>query len=151
MDDRAVSAVVNYVIVLLIVSLLGSGLFLTATDFVQAQQTEAIRVQFQGVGNDLAADLSDADRMARSAEGDSSVELTSDLPDRVAGSSYHVTIRETGDDRYELVLESAEPTVTVTVPFRSTAPVETTTFDGGPVVIRAERTGGTLHPIEVNT
>lgn len=144
MADRAVSAVVNYVTVLLIVSLLGSGLFITATDYVQAQQSAAIRAQFEDVGNDLAADLEHADRLTNATDGDATVNLRSDLPDRVAGSTYRITIRDSGT----LVLESAEPDVTVVVPFRTSATVTETTVNGGPLVVHAERVGGD-HSIEV--
>lgn len=150
MTDRGVSAVVNYVLVLGIVTLLGTGLFVAATDYVQGQQSSAIRAEFLDVGNDLANELSDTERLARSADGDGQVEVTADLPAHVAGSSYRITIQRTGDERGELVLHSTEPSVSVTVPFRSTAPVTEGTVEGGPVVIRAEVNDGTVTTIEVD-
>lgn len=150
MTDRGVSAVVNYVLVLGIVTLLGTGLFVAATDYVQGQQSAAIRAEFLDVGNDLASELSDAERLARSTDGDGQVEVTADLPAHVAGSSYRITVQRTAADRYDLVLHSTDPSVSVTVPFRSTAPVTEGTVEGGPVVVSAEVSDGTVTSIEVN-
>lgn len=151
MTDRGVSAVVNYVLVLGIVTLLGTGLFVAATDFVQGQQSVAIRSEFTEVGNDLATELSDTERLARSADGDGQVVVTADLPEQAAGSQYRITIRPNEDDEGgELVLESTDPSVSVTVPFRTRTPVTAGTVDGGPVEIRAQVTDGNVTSIEVN-
>lgn len=150
MTDRAVSAVVNYVLVLAIVTLLGTGLFVAATDYVQGQQSTAIRAAFLEVGNDLAGELSDTERVARSADGDGTVVATADLPERVAGSQYRITVSPSGADGGDLVLRSADPAVTVTVPLGSRTPVSETTVDGGPVVIRAEVTDGNVTALEVD-
>ncbi|MGM0398034.1 MAG: DUF7266 family protein [Halobacteriota archaeon] len=149
MTDRGVSAVVNYVLVLGIVTLLGTGLFVAATDYVQGQQSTAIRAEFLDVGNELAGELSDTERVARSADGDGRVVATADLPERVAGSPYRITIQPTAADRGELVLQSSDPAVTVTVPFSSRTSVAETTVEGGPVVIRAEVTAGNVTALEV--
>lgn len=148
-DDRAVSIVVNYVIVLTIVALLGSGLFVTATDYVQSQQSSAIRSELRDVGNDLAADLSAADRLARSSTGDGTVSLHTAPPDRVAGSTYRISIRSTGADRYEIVLRSTDPAVTVTVPFRSRTPVAEGPIQGDSLVVRTEKHDGTIQTVVI--
>lgn len=142
-DSRAVTVPTDYVLLVGITALLASGLLAGAAGFVGDQQDGAIRAGFNVVGNDLAADLTTADRLADSLGDDGQASLTVDLPQSVAGTTYLVAVDNTTTvpvDRtytYELVLTSTAPEVTVRVPLVTRRPLTLETLDGGPVEIVA--------------
>ncbi|ELZ31409.1 hypothetical protein C474_08907 [Halogeometricum pallidum JCM 14848] len=131
MRDRASTTALNYVMLLGIVAILVSTLVVGVGDLVIDQQERGVRSQLDVVGNRLAADVAAVDGVARQTDG--TVRLRSDLPDRVVGSPYTVTVEQTGSDSYRLTLRSSTPDVVVHVPFRSTTPVAEGTVRGGPV------------------
>lgn len=141
MGDRAVSSVVTYLMVLGIVTVLTTGLFVSMSGFVVTQQEGAIRSELEVVGNQFAADLAAADRLALTAGPAGTVQVTSDLPDRVAGTTYEIEIVERADGLYAIVLRSHDPAVTVTVLVRTRTPVETGTVDGGDLRIAYDGSG----------
>lgn len=135
MRDRAVSIVVSYVLVLGIVALLTSALFISMTGVVESQRERTCRSSLDVVGNALAADIDAADRLVLASEGSGTVELTTDLPDRVAGTPYKIEISPGGDGRHELTLRCIDPDVSVTVMVRTRTPIEGATIDGGTLEI----------------
>lgn len=63
-DDRGVSMTVSYILGLSIAFLLVIGLFLTAGDFVTEQRETSIRTEMEVLGEQIATDITLADRMA---------------------------------------------------------------------------------------
>lgn len=113
MTDRAVSVTVNYVMTITIATLLLSGLVVSTGGLIESQSEEAIRSELDVLGQQLAADLGSADRLAAVATGNNAeVRLESALPTRVAGTGY--TIDVTGDT---IVLRTTDPEVSVSVQF----------------------------------
>lgn len=134
MRDRALTTALNYVLLLGIVSILVSTLVFGVGALVTDQQERAVRSQLEVVGNRLANDLVTVDGVASQTDG--SVRLRSDLPERVVGGRYTVTVDDGDvDGRYRLTLRSSDPDVEVRVTFRSQTPVEAVTVRGGPVDI----------------
>lgn len=145
MDDRAVSTVVSYALILGITTLLASGLVLSMGGHVEREQQKTARSALEVVGNDLAADIDAADRLALTAKRSGTVELTTTLPERVAGSPYTVNISQSdGAGRYEITLRSIDPEESVTVFVRTQVPIETTTIDGGELTITYDSQRDTL-------
>lgn len=134
---RAITSILNYAILLVVVALLVAGLFLGVSDLTTGQQERAVGSQFVTVGERLAADVGTADRLVRTANTSTStqVRLESDLPGTVGASQYHVNITSLGGDRYELTLWSTEPEVRRSVVVRSTVGLREDTVPGGPLVI----------------
>lgn len=132
MTDRALSTVSNYVLVLGIVTILTSGLFIGTTGVLESQQERAVRSELDVVGHRLAADIATADRLVGQANGTGTVELTSELPRKVVGTTYKVAIvADGGSNRYEIRLRSLDPEMEVTVTFRTQTSVETSTDHRG--------------------
>lgn len=133
MTDRAVSVTVNYVMTITIATLLVSGLAVSAGGLIESQSERAIESELEVLGQQLAADVESADRLATVAEGnDAEVRIESGLPTRVAGTGYDITVAES-----ELVLRSTDPMVSVTVPVTVTNDLsEERTIRGGNVVVR---------------
>lgn len=137
MDNRAVSAVLGYIMMLAVVTLLISGLFFAAGNFVEDEQERAIRAELEVVGNRLAADIAAVDRLALSAGSSGAAELTSDLPRSTAGKTYQVAIDEVSGASgvYHINLSTSDPVVEVNVRVRSETTVDTGTVSGGDVKI----------------
>jgi hypothetical protein len=136
MSDRGLSVTVNYVIGLAVATLLITGLLYAAGDVVEDRRESTTRAELRVVGEGVAADLMTADRLAQAGAETVVVEVSA--PDAVAGSDYSVGLNaSTG----EVVLETAEPSVTVRVPFGNRTPVATSTTNGGDVEIVLSGTG----------
>ena len=146
--DRAVSITVNYVIVLGITAVLVSGLLVGAGGYVQDQRTSVVREELTVVAEQLAAGISDADRLARADAQSRSVRVGVTLPARVAGESYRITVtnRSTpGSEpmRHELRLQSSGTDVSVTLTVSTLVGLEEGSVDGGWVVVELDA-GSTL-------
>lgn len=139
--ERAVTSVLNYVLLLGVVAILVSVIIVSASSFVDGQREETVRSELTVQGNRLAADLSTADTLA--ASGD--VRLRSALPERAARRGYRVSIQSASPaNTYRLVLESRNPSVTVTVRVRTEHPVETGSHSGGDLWISYDAATGRL-------
>lgn len=139
MTERAVSTALNYVLVLSITTVLISGLFIATGDFVADQRERAIESELDVLGNRIAADMAATDRLAQAASGDPIVRLRTQLPERVAETSYRVEIRngvsDTGPYDIQIVLSTTDPDVTVTARVKTRTDVAETTLSGGGFVI----------------
>lgn len=134
-DGRGVTVPMNYALMLTVVALLTAVLVAGMGAYVDDQQDRSARAGLEVVGNRIAADLTTADQLAGSVSGDGAVEVRTDLPETVAGTTYRVelVLVSTGPDanRYDVVLTGTDPAVTVSVPVRTRLPVEPTGFAGG--------------------
>lgn len=132
MTDRAVSVTVSYVMTITIATLLLSGLAVSAGGLIESQSERAIESELEVLGQQLAADVESADRLATVAKGaNAEVRIETRLPTRVAGTGYDITIAES-----DLVLRSTDPSISVTVPLTVTNDLaEGRTIRGGDVVI----------------
>lgn len=146
--DRAVSITVNYVIVLGITAVLVSGLLVGAGGYVQDQRTNVVREELTVVAEQLAAGISDADRLARADAQSRSVRVGVTLPARVAGESYRITVTNRSTPgaepmRHELRLQSSGTDVSVTLTVSTLVGLEEGSVDGGWVVVELDA-GSTL-------
>lgn len=141
MTDRALSTIVNYSLMLVVIGLLVSGLLVGVNGYVGNQNERVVRSELSVVGNQLAADLGTADRLAGTLNSSGEVEINGDLPNRVGGKPYLVAIDSTPvSDRYAITLTTDNPSVSVTVHVRLTRSVELGRFAGGDVTITANKT-----------
>ena len=136
-DDRAVSVAVGYVLGLGIATLLFSALLIGGSGLVESQTQTVTHDQLSVTGQQLAADLSGADRLVRANVSNGThpeLSLRTDLPNSVAAGGYTIEITYTNvTDTGTIELRSSSPEVVVEVPFRSVRPVRGPTIDGGTV------------------
>lgn len=132
-DGRGVTTALNYVLLIAIVTLMVSGLLVGVSELVYRQQDDAVRSQLDTVGNDLAGDIGTAERLVGTHGGDQ-VRLETRLPETVGGSQYRAAVTNASGEKYNLVLRSDDPDLVVSVPFRSSIPVNGTA-SGGTVVV----------------
>lgn len=140
-DDRAVSVTVNYILALSITFLLVTGLFIAGGDFVSDQRETSVRTELQVLGEQVAADISMADRLAQTTTDDETVRVQRSLPSDVSGSTYTINVTN-GSEPY-LRMTSEDPEVNVRVDFRNDTAIDMTTINGGPIVVNYTA-GGTL-------
>lgn len=134
-DQRAVSVTVNYVLGLGIVFVLVTGLFIAGSGFVENQRETSIRTELEVIGEQVASDISMADRLAQTTSGSPrTVEVGRSLPGEVSGTGYSIAVAG-GSDPY-VVVESNDPEVSVTVQFTNSTDVELDTVAGGAIVVR---------------
>jgi len=116
-DRRAVSVTVGYILMLSVAALLLGVVLTGAGGLMESQSKQVVSDELTVVGNQLASNIQEADRLATIAAADAeatdeegSVDLTVRLPDRVAGTGYLVEI-----DDETITLSTTNPDVEVTV------------------------------------
>lgn len=138
MNDRGVSAVLGYVMMLGITTLLITGLLFAAGNFVENQQDRAIRAEFQVVGNRIAADIAAVDRLALASQGDGRAELLVELPPRAASQTYSIEVSDAPPDNVSVIslnTTTGGTEVSVNVRVKSATPLAEGTVDGGRIRI----------------
>lgn len=142
--ERAVSTTLGYALTLGISSLLITGLLIAGGDFLQNNRERTIETELEVIGEQVAADLSSADRLVRS--GGSNVRVRRELPETATGTSYTVEVQTPSADpvgETHLKLTATDPSVVVRVDFETRTPVDgTASIDGGAVQVVGEDTDG---------
>lgn len=130
-DDRAVSQVFGYALTLSIATLLIGTLLIAATGFVDGQRKLTGQSELEVIGQQVSADISAADRLARTDDVTETT-VSRKLPRQVVGASYTMAVRSGGGptDPY-LELEIQQLDVTVEVGLVSKTAVEVGAAAGG--------------------
>lgn len=159
-DCRAVSVTVGYVLMLVVATLLLGTLVTAAGGLIEQQSEAVIDDELTVIGNQLASNLHEADRLAQVAHRDANatasggagrVVLDVRLPQRVAGSGYLIEV-----DGGTITLNTSNPDVSVVVGYPETVvPVDAGgQFSGGDVRVVYEVTDPSGPPsagrLEVN-
>lgn len=134
-EDRAVSTAVGYTLTLGIMTLLITGLLIAGGGFVEDQRERTIRAELQVVGQQIAADLDAADRLARADGTDTTVEVRHQHPERVTGASYTVEVDNCDSNRC-LKLSTEDPEIEVTVRIGTVIPVSDGDVSGGDLTVQ---------------
>lgn len=137
-SERAVSVTVNYVIALSLTAILVSGMLVAGGSFLEDRRESVTRGEFDVLGEQLAAGISQVDTLA--ATGAEDLRVAVHLPDTAAGSSYLVRVTEVsppGDEPGEYVLTFVSPATDLTrnVTVRTVTPLAETEVGGGTVVV----------------
>jgi hypothetical protein len=136
-DRRGVSTAIGYVLTLSIATLLIGGLLVGLGSFVDDQRTGTARDELRVIGQQVAADLAAADRLARIGSP-TEVRVHRQLPDSVTGAGYLVEIDDGSPVR--IVLRTESPEVVVEMAVHLGTPVGDTTVRGGDLVVRLDTT-----------
>ncbi|MEF8840740.1 MAG: hypothetical protein V5A62_03820 [Haloarculaceae archaeon] len=131
-DRRGVSIALGYVLTLSVATLLVGGLLIGFGGFVDDHRTGTARDELRVVGQQVASDLSSADRLARVGSA-SEVRISRQLPDSVTGAAYRIEI--TDGDPVRIVLRTTNPDVTVDLTIHIDTAVVDSTVGGGDFVI----------------
>ena len=148
-SERAVSSALGYILNLSVAAIVLVGLGAAGTVFFEANTDTAVREDLSAYGNELAGEIQAVDRLAAERPGQP-VDTRAAIGRQVRGSGYVVevvnasaaagasTTLEHADecDRQCLVLVTTDGDVSAVVNFVAATPIESTRFDGGPVVVR---------------
>lgn len=134
MNDRAVSVTVGHAMNLAVITILLSGVIIASGGMVESERERTANEELDVIGQQIADELMAADRMVI-AGTDPTVEIRVDLPRQVVGSSYSVRLPGTDGDEQVIELETARPSVAISVPVETTTPVASTTVSGGRLTI----------------
>ncbi|ELZ82923.1 hypothetical protein KU306_10480 [Haloferax larsenii] len=137
MTTRGVSTTLGFVLTLTITAILVSGLMVAAGGFVSGERERITEAELEVIGQRLAANLEATDRVVAGSDDQTTVRISSrlELPPRVAGTTYRVTVEPDASGESELVLESSDPEITVRVPFVNRTRLAGSSVDGGDVVV----------------
>lgn len=135
LDERAVSATLGYALTLGVTTLLITGLIFAVGTEVENRRESAIDTEMEVVGNQLAASLTSADRLADAAGENGLVVLHRSFPTDVAGTPYTIEIIEQAPGDYDLRLTSTNPQQTVEVSVVMNNTLETGEIASGPLTI----------------
>jgi hypothetical protein len=137
MTDRGVSTVLGYVLALGVITLLISGLFLAAGNFVENEHERVIRSELEVLGNRIAADIAAVDRLALAAGPSGRAELETELPARVAGKSYTISTSSVSGapDVYFINMTAPDFETDVEVRVKSSTPLVERDTSGGNVLV----------------
>lgn len=134
-DERAVSTTLGYILNLTVATLVITGLLVASGGFVDGQREQAMRSELRVVGQQLAADIAAADELAATADPDDTIRIERQLPQRVAGQSYTVSVVPDDTDPY-LQLTTARSEVSVRVEVALETSLAESSLTGGEFVVR---------------
>lgn len=138
-DARAQAISLEYVLGIAVAVVLVGGLFVAGGNFVSDQQHTAARAELQVIGQQVAADVEAADRLAAAGAPDPTVRVRRDLPRAVTGAGYRIELLARPDP--VLRLNVTRPAVGVTVEFHNYTDVGTSRVVGGPVIVNRTEAG----------
>lgn len=142
-EARGLTTVLQYVLVLFIVSLLVSGLLFGFSEIVLDQREQTARSNLEVAGHRIAGGFATVDRLGAP---DTTAAVTIELSAEVVGSQYGIAVRNEGGDP-TVVLQSWNPDVTVRVDLETETPVRETSVKGGPITVRYDRDDGVLEVV----
>jgi hypothetical protein len=132
-EERSQALALDYVIGLGIALVLTMGLLVASGGFIGDQRESAARTQLEVVGQQVAADIEAADRLAVAAGSSGTVRIDRQLPETIAGSQYRLELVEEADPY--LWLRTVRPNTTARVEFTNMTAVSASDVGGGSIVI----------------
>lgn len=139
-DERAVSPVFGYVLTLSVATLLVGGLLISAGGFVDDQRRNTAESELRVVGQQVSADISAADRLART-DGAEDISVGRTLPQAVVGSPYTIEVVDDGEGPTSpyLRLSASRPEVSVMVGIANRTDVAVgSSAGGGEIVVEVD-------------
>lgn len=139
-DERAVTITLNYVLVLGITATLVAGLLFAGSAFVEDQRERVIGDELNVVGNHIAGDIEQVDRMVQASQGTpDQAEINQSFQRTVSGTTYTV---ELDGENEQLVLTSNSPAVTVEIDLTVQTDLVDSSALGGDTSIRYDSNEG---------
>ena len=139
---RAVTVTLNYVLVLGISATLVAGLLVAGGSFIEDQRERVIEDEMNVVGNHIAGDLEQVDRMVQvGATEPDKVVINQTFQSTVSGTTYNVELESNPD---QVVLTSSSPSVTVEVPVTVRTDIQGSFAFGGETSVRYDSTARAL-------
>lgn len=138
MTDRSTSVILNYILVLAITTILITGLIIAGGNFVEDNRERVIHSELTVIGNHVAGNLEQVDRLVQASEDDVGddpevAHVNQSFQDEVTGSHYNVLLDD--GDPVQVVVNSTQPEVSVRVNVTIQTDVRKSHADGGPISV----------------
>ncbi|MDG5776924.1 hypothetical protein VB773_13035 [Haloarculaceae archaeon H-GB2-1] len=131
-DDRAVTSSLDYALSLGLATLVLTGLLTAGAGFVDDRRDRVVETQLRVIGQQIAEDVTRADRLVEAGTSVGALELHTSYPERIAGARYTVEVDGVDD---ELRLRSQSSNVSARVELVVHTDLADTSFSGGSVVV----------------
>jgi len=122
-DDRSVSTVLNYVLVLSISTVLVGGLLIAGGTFVEDNRERVIGAELKVIGQHVAGNVEQVDRYVNASEanvgdGPEAAYINQSFQPQVTGSPYTIELKHDPpeDDPPRLVVASEDPEIEAELP-----------------------------------
>lgn len=139
MTDRGTSIALGYVLTIAIITVLVGGLIISGSSFLTDQRENVINEELSVIGNQLAGNVEQADRMVNASAGDDvQVRIAEQFQREVGGTGYRVDLvneSSAEDDAPKIELSSSNPDITRTVNVTTETPIADSSTTGGTVSI----------------
>lgn len=137
MSDRGVSVTLDYIMMLMIATVLLAGVVSVSGFLIDQQVDRGIEDEMTATGEKLAADVQSVEQLVNASNtSETTVQLEVDLPNHVSGERYRISYNESTG---EFTLATSSPDIDVQIPVQSDRLVSTEdAISGGEVVIVAE-------------
>jgi len=129
-----VSTTLDYTLSLAIATILITGLFFAAGDFVGQQRERVVQTELRVIGERIVSDVTAADRLVEAGDGSTTVEINQSLPERATGLTYRVELSTNSGTNW-VNLSTSTPDVSVAVQFDTATPVAERAIVGGDVTV----------------
>ena len=140
---RATSVTLSYVLMFGIATVLVTGLIIAGGGFVEDQREKVIRQEMSVIGNHLAGNLEQADRLTQASDSsDPVVYINESFQNQVTGSTYNIELVDGNPP--QLVLNSTRPSVSVRVNATVSSDVANSQASGGTVSIAYDQSADAL-------
>lgn len=96
-DDRAVSIALTHVLTIGITTILITGLLIGGSGLLEDEKSDATRNELRTIGNRMASELSSSYYSAENGGDGGRMVVRVTHPSKVAGDSYNVELRDSGD------------------------------------------------------
>ena len=132
--QRGVSFTLNYVLATAIAALLMSGLIVAGGNFVEDRRDPVVQEELTVVGQHVAAQLEQADRLVVASDDASETEtrIRRSYPEGVAGTTYTVRLSAS---RETVFVNASTSEISVEVPVETETSLGSSSADGGPVAV----------------
>lgn len=127
-QSRGVSITLNYVLALGISSILVTGLLIAGGGFVEDTRQRVVYSEMSVIGNHVAGNLEQADRLARASSGDATVQINETFQPQVTGSPYFVRL---DNGSKQVVVNATELDVSVRINTTVQTALDDSAFAGG--------------------
>lgn len=136
--ERATSTALGYTLTLAISTLLVTGLVLSGSTFVETQRELVIRNELEVIGEQVAGQLEQADRLVSAGVTPDNVRINQTIPDKVAGKSYDVVLEEgSPESTLELTTDNPDVSVSLDIPLSTPPPTGSrTSAEGGIIIVQ---------------
>lgn len=143
MTDRGVSVALDYIILLMIATVMLAGVVAVSASLIDSQVDRGVENELKITGESLAGEVQEVEGLANATDtNETTIERTVELPDHVGGTAYRIEIVDDGGT-IELSATGSDHTVTVPVAAQRLAPTDDA-IPGGTVRIELTEDDGTI-------